>query len=41
MSIGLYRGTVILEKHQKIWEENARDTISLLRDILNDVAVDI
>ena len=41
MSIGLYRGTVVLEKHQKMWKENAKKTISVLRDIFSDTAVDI
>ena len=41
MSIGLYRGTVVLEKHQSKWQENAKETISILRDILSDAAVDI
>ena len=34
MSIGLKRGTVRLEKHQKQWEENAKKTIDDLSSIL-------
>ena len=41
MSIGLKRGTVVLEKHQKIWEENAIDTIASLFKILKGTEVKI
>ena len=39
--IGLKRGTVKLISHQMMWEEEATKIISLLKSILNDVAVDI
>lgn len=39
--IGLKRGTVQLQNHQKEWEENAAETINTLRDILGDAAYDI
>ena len=35
MSIGLKRGTVLLEEHQLAWEENARDTISDIQTALD------
>ena len=41
MSIGLYRGKIVLEKHQSKQQENAKETISLLTDILSDAAIDI
>ena len=41
MSIGLYRGDVLLQDHQDKWEENAKDTIAVLKDILGDSAIDI
>ncbi|MBQ3223074.1 MAG: GrpB family protein [Clostridia bacterium] len=39
--LGLKRGTVVLCPHEKEWEEAAQQTISLLRSILGDTAVDI
>ena len=39
--IGLKRGTVELLPHQMIWETKAAGTIHLLKEILNDVAIDI
>ena len=41
MSIGLKKGTVVLEKHQKIWEENAIDTIASLFKIFKGTEVKI
>ena len=41
MKLGLKRGTVELQPHQKAWEENADHTISMLRRILGAAAVDI
>ena len=35
MSIGLKRGTVLLEEHQLAWEENARETISEIQAALD------
>ena len=39
--IGLKRGTVALEPHQAEWEENAKETITQLKAVLGDTAVDI
>lgn len=39
--IGLQRGTVKLESHQKSWEDDAKKTITLLWTILGNIAVDI
>ena len=41
MSVGLYRGTVILEKHNPEWEILAKEATTLLKNTLKDVAVDI
>ena len=41
MTIGLIRGTVAVEKHNDEWDVCAKDTISVLKMILKDVAVDI
>ena len=41
MNLGLKRGTVELLPHQVYWEENAKETIAVLRGILGDAAVDI
>ncbi|MDO4275401.1 MAG: GrpB family protein [Eubacteriales bacterium] len=41
MSIGLKRTTVILEEHEVEWESMAMETISLLKSILGDIAIDI
>lgn len=39
--LGLKRGTVSLLPHQTCWEENAAQTIKLLRTVLDGVALDI
>ena len=39
--LGLKRGTVELFPHQIIWEDTAEKTIALLKDLLEDVAVDV
>lgn len=39
--LGLKRGTVELYPHEKEWEENARQTIALLKAVLGSAAVDI
>ena len=39
--LGLKRGTVSLLPHQISWEENAKETISLLWTVLDGIAVDI
>lgn len=39
--LGLKRGTVELLPHQMIWEQAAADTISLLKSLLGDFAIDI
>ena len=39
--LGLKRGTVELLPHQLAWEKTAADTISLLKSLLGDVAIDI
>ena len=41
MELGLKRGTVALQPHQVMWEENAVETIRELKEILRDTAVDI
>ena len=41
MELGLKRGTVELQPHQKSWEENADQTISVLKRVLGSAAVDI
>ena len=41
MSIGLKRGTVRLEKHQRSWEEDAQKTIADLFEILEGTDVEI
>lgn len=40
MSLGLRRGTVLVEPHNTKWEVNAAETISKLHSILQDVLVD-
>lgn len=39
--LGLKRGTVALLPHQAAWEQNARNTIQLLKQLLGDTAIDI
>lgn len=41
MRLGLKRGTVELQPHQVMWEENAYETIMELKKVLDGVAVDI
>ena len=41
MSIGLLRGTVVVERHNPEWEIIAKDTIEKLKSVLQDVAIDI
>ena len=41
MSIGLLRGTVVVEKHNPEWEIIAKDTIKKLKSVLQDVAISI
>lgn len=41
MSLGLKRGTVILESHDKQWEEAAVQTIGKLKAILGDDAIEL
>lgn len=41
MSLGLKRGTVHLESHDKQWEEVAVQTIRKLKAILGEDAIDI
>lgn len=41
MSLGLKRGTVLLESHDKQWEEVAVETIGKLNAILGEDAIDI
>ena len=41
MSLGLKRGTVQLEPHDKQWDEVAVQTIKTLKSILGDDAIDI
>ena len=40
MSLGLRRGTVVVEPHNAEWEVIAADTISKLHSILQDALVD-
>ena len=39
MSIGMKRGVVYLERHQEIWEENARQVIRDIKTALGGVSV--
>lgn len=39
--LGLKRGTVELQPHQVMWEENAEQTIVMLKQVLGDAAIDI
>lgn len=39
--IGLKRGTVKLMPHQAQWDKKAQDVIEVLKQILNDTAIDI
>lgn len=39
--IGLLRGTVLLEQHSTQWEENAKETIEMLKKLFVDKATDI
>lgn len=39
--LGLKRGTVKIEPHCLYWEDNAKENIALLKNILGTVAVDI
>ncbi|WP_291579739.1 GrpB family protein [Clostridium sp. UBA6640] len=39
--IGLLRGTVLLEPHSIQWEENAKETIEILKKLFGDKATDI
>ncbi|MCB2291611.1 GrpB family protein [Clostridium sp. CS001] len=39
--IGLLRGTVLLEQHSTQWEENAKETIKILRNIFLNKATDM
>lgn len=39
--IGLLRGTVLLESHSTQWEENAKETIEILKNLFGDKATDI
>ena len=41
MKLGLRRGTVAVEPHDRQWEVAAQQTIAQLREILGDTAVDI
>ncbi|MEE3451193.1 MAG: GrpB family protein [Acutalibacteraceae bacterium] len=41
MSIGLKRGTVLLEDHQPEWDISAQQTIRTIKSILQENAVDI
>ncbi len=36
MTVGLKRGTVVLEEHQSIWEESAEEAMDLLRAVLKE-----
>ncbi|MCR4632932.1 MAG: HD domain-containing protein [Erysipelotrichaceae bacterium] len=36
MTVGLKRGTVVLEEHQSIWEKSAEEAMGLLREVLKD-----
>ncbi|GHV70040.1 hypothetical protein AGMMS49928_15910 [Spirochaetia bacterium] len=41
MEIGLRKGIVELYDHDILWEENAKETINLLKNIFQNIAVDI
>ena len=41
MSLGLKRGIVQLEPHDKQWDEAAIQTVKILKSILGDDAIDI
>ena len=41
MTLGLKRGTVQLEPHDKQWDEMAVQTIKILKAILGDDVIDI
>ena len=41
MSIGMKRGTVYLEPHQKEWERASEETIQTLKNILGSTVIDI
>ncbi|MCR4713761.1 MAG: GNAT family N-acetyltransferase [Treponemataceae bacterium] len=41
MSIGLKRGTVCLEKHQKAWEDSAEQTIAEIQNALDGIDADV
>lgn len=41
MKLGLKRGTVEFFPHQMIWEKTAKNTITLLKSLLDDIAIDI
>ena len=41
MKLGLKRSMVALEQHDVLWEENAHQTVAMLRDILGGAAIDI
>ena len=41
MSIGLKRGTVCLEEHQKAWEDSAKKTIADIRNALDGIDADV
>ena len=41
MTTGLKRGTVKLIPHQQEWDQNAKEMIGILFELLNDAAIDI
>ena len=41
MSLGLKRGAVRLEEHRAAWEDVARDTVRMLKEVLGDAACDV
>ncbi len=41
MSIGMKRGTVYLESHRIEWETTAAETIRIIKNVLQDEAIDI
>ena len=41
MSIGMKRGTVYLESHRTEWETTAAETIRIIKNVLQDEAIDI
>ncbi len=41
MSIGLKRGTVCLEEHQKAWEDSAKETIIDIQNALDGIETDV